>query len=223
MKKLWRYYYQKALNVPYHLFPVTSPRGAVQFLYSQGAEFLQLRCLYNVFPLPRVNFEDLFTIYFQSKCQTISHMLFQDYGFINYHLIVTSPLQMMLTHYAPFTKILIIRGIGYRAAIIINEQFLDLGSVGEDRIEYTCNKYLLLRAGHSYQTYIGLFNNIGIRLLRKERKIVLYSFNPNLASLYADFIHRLRVPNTFTGRGFRFKGRFYRRKLGKRGQLKGRI
>jgi ribosomal protein L6P/L9E len=151
--------------------------------------------------------------------------------------------------YAPYVIVLMIRGIGYRASIVYNndvEYFVnDLMGVStndaiysnEDDTEHeaeitegffstyyhSCQRYILIRAGYSLPTYTNIFDGVGIRTLRRDRKVICYSFNKECVTSFVNYVYMFRPPNAFTGRGIKYKGVRFKVKPGKRGSIKGRI
>jgi ribosomal protein L6P/L9E len=106
-----------------------------------------------------------------------------------------------------YSKALIIRGIGYQADILENNNF---------NHEFNYSNYLLLRTGHSFQLNKAFITNLGIKVSYKNRKIVIYSSNKNQMSNYLKNIFLTRKPSTYTGRGIRIKKLYCRRKVGKK-------
>jgi len=144
--------------------------------------------------------------------------------------------------FIPYVKVLIIRGIGFRATIIYNSEnkyFMSdsmstandddlFGSDGEfdeffSLYGHSNSRYLLIRAGYSTPTYTPFFDGIGVKTLKRDRKVVCYSFNKQCVNSFVDHVYSFRPPNAFTGRGIRYKGVRYKLKPGKRGSVKGRI
>jgi large subunit ribosomal protein L6 len=116
--------------------------------------------------------------------------------------------------YAPFTKTFIIRGIGFQADVIDNT---------ENSKEFPYNRYLLLRVGHSFLIYKSIPNYIGVKVSKKDRKIVVYGVNKEQVSNFSKEIFKLRPPSVYTGRGIRIKKGTHRRKLGKKDIRKGKV
>ncbi len=121
--------------------------------------------------------------------------------------------------FSPYSRSLIIRGIGYRLYPVVcatspNNQL-------SGRVAYAYGRYIYLRAGHSFSTYCGIPNSLGLKASKKERKMVIYGFSDADVGTFADRLFYYRPPNAFTGRGIRFKRARYKRKPGKRAQ-KGR-
>jgi len=139
----------------------------------------------------------------------------------------------------PFTKTLIIRGIGYRVFLIENDftikssiDFIDkIGSndslienseesysfwndVIENEQKYM--RYLLIRAGHTQDKFIPLPNTIYIKTLKKDRKLVIFGMNKQHVSEIAYKIFSYRKPSVYTGRGIRRKKIKVLRKIGKK-------
>lgn len=120
----------------------------------------------------------------------------------------------MLSAYAPFTKVFVIRGIGYQADII------------EDVVvspEFAHNRYLSLRVGHSFLIFKPIPNYVGVKVHKKDRKLVIYGSNKEQVSNFSKVIFKLRAPSVYTGRGIRIKKGLHRRKLGKKDIRKGKV
>lgn len=117
-----------------------------------------------------------------------------------------------------YSRALIIRGIGFRANIINNLT----ENIGVD-LEFPYSRYILVRAGHSHIVYLPLPDFLGIRTLKKDRKVVVYSVDKVLSSLFIKKIYNLRPPSVYTGRGIRIKKVRVRRKMGKKDVRKGRF
>ena len=120
----------------------------------------------------------------------------------------------VLGTYAPFTKTFMIRGIGFQADVIDNH---------ENSNEFPYSRYLVLRVGHSFLIYKSIPNYIGVKVSKKDRKVVIYGANKELASNFAKEIFKLRPPSVYTGRGIRIKKGLHRRKLGKKDIRKGKV
>lgn len=123
-------------------------------------------------------------------------------------------LNNLLGSYAPFTKTFVIRGIGYQADVIENEQLTS--------VEFPYNRYLSLRVGHSFLVYKPIPNYIGVKVSHKDRKLVIYGANKEQVSNFAKVVFKLRPPSVYTGRGIRIKKGLHRRKLGKKDIRKGK-
>lgn len=120
----------------------------------------------------------------------------------------------LLGSYAPFVKIFIIRGIGYQASVIEN----DVANL----VEFPYNRYLSLRVGHSFLVYKPIPNYIGVKVSKKDRKLVIYGAVKEQVANFAKVIFKLRPPSVYTGRGIRIKKGMHRRKLGKKDIRKGK-
>jgi large subunit ribosomal protein L6 len=120
----------------------------------------------------------------------------------------------MLGTYAPFTKTFMIRGIGFQADVIDNPK---------NSNEFPYSRYLLLRVGHSFLIYKSIPNYIGVKVSKKDRKVVVYGADKNQVSNFAKEIFKLRQPSVYTGRGIRIKKGLHRRKLGKKDIRKGKV
>jgi ribosomal protein L6P/L9E len=111
---------------------------------------------------------------------------------------------------------MIIRGIGYRAYFIINDIPF------HNNNEYKFSKYLLIRAGHTSDLYLGISNSINVKISKKDRKLVIYSHSKEeVSSIYSKII-KYREPSVYTGRGIRTKGKKVIRKAGKKDKQKGK-
>jgi len=147
----------------------------------------------------------------------------------------------------PFQKTFVIRGVGYRGSIVANylaqaypqcyqkldssfstrtyvltdyyNAYLDTTS----KYEFSADRYLVLRVGHSAPSYLPIPNHVRAKIMKKDRKLTLFGQDIDLLSIFAHSVHKLRPPSAYTGRGIRFKGRFVRRKLGKKDTRKGRF
>lgn len=120
----------------------------------------------------------------------------------------------MLSTYAPFTKVFMIRGIGYQADIIEGVTISP---------EFAHNRYLSLRVGHSFLIFKPIPNYIGVMVHKKDRKLVIYGANKEQVSNFSKLIFKLRTPSVYTGRGIRIKKGLHRRKLGKKDIRKGKV
>lgn len=123
---------------------------------------------------------------------------------------------------SPYSRVLIIRGIGFRANIINNSLYYS-SECSEVLWDLPEHRYILVRAGHSHVAYLPLPNFLGLRTLRKDRKVVVYSVNKSTSSLFAKIMYNLRPPSVYTGRGIRLKKVRVRRKMGKKDVRKGRF
>lgn len=128
---------------------------------------------------------------------------------------VSNQFHKWLHIFSPYSRSLIIRGIGYRLYPVISTD------ISGDIQHYSYNRYIYLRSGHSFPTYCGVPNSLGLKSSKKERKLVIYGYNNDLVGCFSDRLFYYRPPNAFTGRGIRFKRTKYKRKPGKRAQ-KGR-
>lgn len=115
---------------------------------------------------------------------------------------------------APYVKVFIIRGIGYQADIVEDI---------ESSSEFVYNRYLSLRVGHSFLINKPIPEYIGVKIYKKDRKLVIYGVNKEQVSNYAKSVYKLRPPSVYTGRGIRIKKGLHRRKLGKKDIRKGKV
>ena len=121
-----------------------------------------------------------------------------------------------------FCKSLIIRGIGYRAYLLINDLNLTKTNQNEIKHEYTHNRYLQLRAGHTLDLCKPLPVNLQIKVNKKDRKLTLASSSKSEVLNFARLLLDYRGPSAYTGRGVRSKGSFPLRKAGKKDKQKGK-
>lgn len=153
--------------------------------------------------------------------------------------------------YKPYTKSLIIRGIGYRMFILENDytetlelqqnfinkdrpissQFIKYEqNTDDDNVQYFNNfflefnnlRYLLIRAGHTMDLYLPLTKDISIKTAKKDRKITIYGINKNYVNNLAREIFNYRKPSVYTGRGIRRKHIKPIKKAGKKDKQKGK-
>lgn len=90
-------------------------------------------------------------------------------------------------------------------------------------LEFAYQKYLSVRVGYSYNLYIPVPDFIGVKISKKDRKLVIYGPHKQFIADFSSFIYNLRPPSVYTGRGIRFKKIIHRRKLGKKDIRKGRF
>lgn len=129
--------------------------------------------------------------------------------------------------YTPYCYIIIIRGIGYRAFNITND-FINQSIKNKNLFlnitenEFIYNNYLILRAGHTLDLYIGLANGIKCFITKKDRKLVLISNCKENINYLSIIIANYRRPSVYTGRGLRTKKGILIRKAGKKDKQKGK-
>jgi len=151
------------------------------------------------------------------------------------------------SHYA---AVVILRGVGYKffqaindlsAAEDLNTNYLPatlvLMSTNQDKSEkvlplsevlsitnndYSYSKYLIVRAGHTKDLYQPIPVSINIKILKKDRKLVIHSSNKQQVSQFLINLFNYRKPSVYTGRGVRRKHVKVLRKAGKKDQ-KGRF
>jgi ribosomal protein L6P/L9E len=82
---------------------------------------------------------------------------------------------------------------------------------------------LSLRVGHSFHLYIPIPNFIGVKITKKDRKLIIYGFFKSQVANFTRYIYSFRPPSVYTGRGIRYKKVSPRRKLGKKDIRKGRF
>jgi ribosomal protein L6P/L9E len=114
-----------------------------------------------------------------------------------------------------YSKILIIRGIGFRAKFVIND-------VEDKNNEFQFSKYLIIRAGHTTDLYVGIPPNINIKISKKDRKLVIFGRSKVAVMALYKKISNYREPSAYTGRGIRTKGTKPIRKAGKKDKQKGK-
>jgi len=144
-----------------------------------------------------------------------------------------------------FVKVLIVRGIGYRAFALNNdllnnkplsnnfieslrpvytdlqrEESQELTQVG--RFEFSNQRYLIVRAGHTRDLNLPLREEVSCVTRKKDRKLVVMSENNILASNLARSVHLYRAPSVYTGRGVRIKHLKPLRKAGKKDKQRGK-
>lgn len=129
---------------------------------------------------------------------------------------------------------MIIRGIGYRAFYVIN----DYGGQGADANLYTnaelgnlanvvaaeCiyRRFLVIRAGHTTDLYYGIPPGLFVRVLKKDRKLVIFGQSAAGVSYFSKVVSLYRLPSAYTGRGIRYKHIKPIRKAGKKDKQKGK-
>ncbi len=144
--------------------------------------------------------------------------------------LVKQPLTWGL--YTPYCYIIIIRGIGYRAFTARNDFIHQTEkmpaltatykkSCVELTKEFTFNSYLIIRAGHTVDLYMGLPAGVLCRITKKDRKLVLIS-NNKATNYLAHLVTEYRKTSVYTGRGVRTKHLVSIRKAGKKDKQKGK-
>lgn len=98
-----------------------------------------------------------------------------------------------------FFKILVFRGIGYRATYIVNK----LQNKASGLFKY--KRYLLIRAGHTIELVLPMAETVFAKVKKKERKLILYGENKQLINFFASSVLKYRKPSLYTGRGIREK------------------
>jgi len=117
----------------------------------------------------------------------------------------------------PFTKVLIIRGIGYKSFYMLN----NVNKV-EDKSELLFNKYLVVRAGHTLDLIQPVPLGISIKIKKKERKLIISGANKKVVSDLFLKLYSYRKPSAYTGRGLRKKHAKLTQKVGKKDKQKGK-
>lgn len=128
--------------------------------------------------------------------------------------------------YTPYCYIIIIRGIGYRAFNLKNDFTNQISnmhsiSIGHEK-EFIYNSYLVIRAGHTLDLYIGLPKNLTCYITKKDRKLVLISNIKENINYISNQLTNYRAPSVYTGRGLRTKKLVIIRKAGKKDKQKGK-
>jgi hypothetical protein len=147
-----------------------------------------------------------------------------------------------------FVRVLIVRGIGYRAFSQKND-FADLVGLSADFLnqlrpfyscaedeqseelnitkavsyEFTSPRYLIIRAGHTLDLCAPLHPWSMTVTKKKDRKLIVVGFSSNISGALAKRVHRYRPPSAYTGRGARIKHVRPVRKAGKKDKQKGKI
>jgi len=122
----------------------------------------------------------------------------------------------------PFVKILVIRGIGFRAQLLLNDALkIDQNILNNEVFinytkEFQYKKYLIIRAGHSVELVQPIPQNIIIKIIKKNRKIIICSQDKQSLANFTKKLHFYRPPSAYTGRGIRQKHVKVLRKIGKR-------
>jgi len=133
--------------------------------------------------------------------------------------------------YTPYCYIIIIKGIGYRAFVIRNDSAslikndvilnpLQLSMQLENELVF--DVYLIIRAGHTLDIYLGLPVDLRCYITKKDRKLVLISSNKENINYLAKYITVYRPTSIYTGRGLRIKHTISRHKAGKKDKQKGK-
>jgi len=119
---------------------------------------------------------------------------------------------------------MIIRGIGYRVYHICNDNNLGVNSTFNYSIntEFPNTSYLIVRAGHTTDLYQPIPAIIGIKISKKDRKLVIFCTRHSRVNYWANIIANYRRPSVYTGRGIRLKGVKITRKAGKKDKQKGK-
>jgi len=122
----------------------------------------------------------------------------------------------------PFTKVLVIRGIGFRAQLLSNDLIKFDQNILDSKYfciyfkEFQYKKYLIIRAGHSIELIQPIPNNIIIKINKKNRKISISGQNKQSITNFTKKLYFYRPPSAYTGRGIRQKHIKVLRKIGKR-------
>lgn len=139
-----------------------------------------------------------------------------------------SLLNQKLGQQTEYVRVVLVRGIGFRIqgfenrAPFFERERRALSQVGAEN-DFLYTKYLVAKAGHTKDLIRPLSNKIGVRISKKNRKVVVFSQSKSLASLFARDLFNYMKPSLYTGRGIRQKYVRVRRKLGKKDKQKGKI
>jgi ribosomal protein L6P/L9E len=135
-------------------------------------------------------------------------------------------IKLIMTPISIFTKSFIIRGIGYRAQVVSNNWLHKANSNELKQVashEFPSSRYLVARVGYSSLVWLPIPNHLGVVISKKDRKMVLYSVDRSVVSVFARSVYNLRPPSVYTGRGIRVKKFSHRRKVGKKDARKGKF
>jgi ribosomal protein L6P/L9E len=121
--------------------------------------------------------------------------------------------------HTPYCYTVIIRGIGYRAFYLQNDFST---RVFRGLWGFIFNSYLVLRAGHTSDVYVGLPAGLTCYIIKKDRKLVFISRSKGYTNYLATALIRYRPPSVYTGRGLRTKKLAVIRKAGKKDKQKGK-
>jgi ribosomal protein L6P/L9E len=116
---------------------------------------------------------------------------------------------------SPYVKSFLIKGMGYNVELVEN--------IGGSKQEFPYLRYISMRLGHSYNIYKPIPDQIGVIVGNKGRKLVIFGFDKNKVSTFANQIYKNRVPGIYTGDGVRIKGFSHIRKIGKKDGKKGKV
>ena len=167
-----------------------------------------------------------------------------NYRLVNFRAVTEQPRYNAASN-TSFTKNIIIRGIGYRAFIIINDfslnyllnsafilhkrelYFSRLASLASEatqttKFDFPNTRYLMVRAGHTRDLYLPLSGNTFVKTSKKDRKLTIASSNNVVAANMAKQLWLYRRPSVYTGRGVRLKHIRSVRKAGKKDKQKGK-
>lgn len=123
---------------------------------------------------------------------------------------------------------MIIRGIGYRAFLLVNDFVNQTKEVMVPVVnktietEFLYSRYLLIRAGHTTDLYQGVPESITIKTSKKDRKLIISGPDKSLVNYLAMKVVSYRKPSVYTGRGVRLKKAKQIRKAGKQDKQKGK-
>ena len=160
-------------------------------------------------------------------------------------LAYTAQKEIVANNSAIEAKILIVRGIGYRAFALKNDLFSKInlsptfaenfrpvysgeGPSTERELtevalrELTNTKYLVVRAGHTRDICLPVNKMVSCAVNKKDRKLTIASTSLVLAANLTKIVYNYRPPSVYTGRGVRVKHERPVRKAGKKDKQRGR-
>lgn len=135
-----------------------------------------------------------------------------------------------------FIKILIIRGIGYRAFALMYQQSFNQNEVNNFQINdnntnsrdlsnlynHNYKRYIIIRAGHTLDLIQPISKNIFAITFKRERKLIIFGLDKQLINKISKDLYKYRSPSAYTGRGVRQKHFKVLRKEGKKDKQKGK-
>jgi len=101
-----------------------------------------------------------------------------------------------------YVHVLVFRGIGFRASFLVNNA---VGKNGTEAVEFSYSRYLLIRAGHTIELVQPVPRGIFAKIVKKDRKLVIFGKNKGLVKFFASSLCKYRLPSLYTGRGIRQK------------------
>ena len=126
--------------------------------------------------------------------------------------------------YSAHLSVMIIRGIGYRAFLVVNDFSRNENAEEQNHLfyEFPYNRYLIIRAGHTDDMYQALPSILFVKISKKDRKLVIFSRSLLCVKQLSKYVIKYRLPSVYTGRGVRSKGIKHIRKAGKKDKQKGK-